>query len=59
MVPFAEHLQRIPWRRLFPAITLVRGETYAREDRASVLRLTERSLEGLCRGSDSKRYRQR
>nr|ACP17919.1 putative non-specific serine/threonine protein kinase [Pseudomonas nitroreducens] len=59
MVPFAEHLQRIPWRRLFPAITLVRGEAYAREDRASILRLAERSLEGLCRGSDNNRYRQR
>ncbi|WP_152224565.1 DEAD/DEAH box helicase [Pseudomonas sp. SCB32] len=59
MVPFAEHLQRIPWRRLFPAVTLVRGETYAREGRASVLRLAERSLEGLCRGSDNSRYRQR
>ncbi|WP_448681976.1 DEAD/DEAH box helicase [Pseudomonas nicosulfuronedens] len=59
MAPFAEHLQRIPWRRLFPAITLVRGEAYTREGRASVLRLAERSLEGLCRGSDGKRYRQR
>jgi len=59
MVPFAEHLQRIPWRRLFPAVTLVRGETYAREGRASVLRLAERSLEGLCRGSGNNRYRQR
>ncbi|WP_207884413.1 DEAD/DEAH box helicase [Pseudomonas sp. 30_B] len=59
MVPFAEQLQRIPWRRLFPAITLVRGEAYAREGRASVLRLAERSLEGLCRGSDNNRYRQR
>ncbi|WP_370599783.1 SNF2-related protein [Pseudomonas nitroreducens] len=59
MVPFAAHLQRIPWRRLFPAITLVRGEAYAREGRASVLRLTDRSLEGLCQGSGNRRYRQR
>ncbi|MFV3304462.1 SNF2-related protein [Pseudomonas sp. NY15181] len=59
MVPFAEHLQRIPWRRLFPAVTLVRGEAYAREGRASILRLAERSLEGLCRGSDNSRHRQR
>ncbi|WEJ73988.1 DEAD/DEAH box helicase [Pseudomonas sp. PSE14] len=59
MVPFAEQLQRIPWRRLFPAVTLVRGEAYAREHRASILRLAERSLEGLCRGSDNNRYRQR
>ncbi|MHB9798933.1 DEAD/DEAH box helicase [Pseudomonas sp. MT3] len=59
MPQFAEHLQRIPWRRLFPAITLVRGEAYAREGRASVLRLTERSLEGLCQGSGKNRYHQR
>ncbi|MDF3864689.1 DEAD/DEAH box helicase [Pseudomonas denitrificans (nom. rej.)] len=59
MVPFAEQLQRIPWRRLFPAVTLVRGEAYAREGRARILRLAERSLEGLCEGSNQRRYRQK
>ncbi|MDN6872500.1 DEAD/DEAH box helicase [Pseudomonas citronellolis] len=59
MVPFAEHLQRIPWRRLFPAVTLVRGEAYAREGRVQLSRLTERTLDSLCQGSGGNRYRQR
>ncbi|WP_371366177.1 SNF2-related protein [Pseudomonas sp. QL9] len=59
MPQFAEHLQRIPWRRLFPAITLVRGEAYARERRIQIVRLTERSLESTCIGSGNNRYRQR
>ncbi|PJI49837.1 MAG: serine/threonine protein phosphatase [Pseudomonas sp.] len=59
MGEFVEHLQRIPWRRLFPAVTLVRGESYAREGRASILRIAERSLEGSCKGSSSYRYRQK
>ncbi|MEL7935625.1 DEAD/DEAH box helicase [Pseudomonas delhiensis] len=58
MVPFVEHLRRLPWRRLFPAVTLVRGEAYAREGRVQVIRLTERTLDSLCDGSGSNRYRQ-
>ncbi|MDF3931005.1 DEAD/DEAH box helicase [Pseudomonas citronellolis] len=58
MSSFADHLQRIPWRRLFPAVTLVRGEAYAREGRVQITRLTERGLDSLCQGSNRNRYRQ-
>ncbi|KRV63619.1 hypothetical protein AO742_27315, partial [Pseudomonas citronellolis] len=59
MPPFIEHLRRIPWRRLFPSVTLVRGEAYAREGRIQITRLTERTLDSVCDGSGSNRYRQR